>query len=169
MQLLDVTTSPNTNLLVRAWVSWELERLLVPLQVSPVYCLKSEVANILQTVTIISTATISHSGTGTGTGISTSHGTATTPTPTPGPCSADLLTDPLNCGACGVVCPSGTCSNGVCSSDLCNAQVCGGFTNCNPKNVSSSCSSHLLWHSTNCHLHRPNASASAPSRLPPMM
>lgn len=32
-------------------------------------------------------------------------------------CDADLLTDPMNCGACGTVCGSGLCYSGVCADD----------------------------------------------------
>jgi hypothetical protein len=33
-------------------------------------------------------------------------------------CSADVLTDPLNCGACGVVCQSGVCVDGMCAGAI---------------------------------------------------
>lgn len=32
-------------------------------------------------------------------------------------CTADVMTDPLNCGACGTVCGSGLCYSGVCADD----------------------------------------------------
>lgn len=69
----------------------------------------------------------------------TSYSTVTTTTSSKPPtttCSANLLTDPKNCGYCGHVCDSGVCNNGVCSSNQCERnQTCsGGFHTCGGSN-----------------------------------
>lgn len=33
-------------------------------------------------------------------------------------CTADTMTDPMNCGACGVVCDTGICIDGACAGDV---------------------------------------------------
>jgi len=47
-------------------------------------------------------------------------------------CTASILTDSQNCGACGKACAAGQiCENGVCSDGECDAQTCDtGFKNC---------------------------------------
>ncbi|CZR51943.1 uncharacterized protein PAC_01820 [Phialocephala subalpina] len=46
-------------------------------------------------------------------------------------CTANLLSDPANCGSCGNVCSFGICENGSCSSTACVAKTCGSFQTCN--------------------------------------
>lgn len=57
-------------------------------------------------------------------------------TSSPATCTANLLTDPLNCGQCGKICSTGTCDNGSCSSSQCpqNQTCVGGFKTCGNTN-----------------------------------
>ena len=73
------------------------------------------------------------SSTITSTRTSTTKTTQYSTTPT---CTADILSDPLNCGKCRRVCSSGKCQNGACGSAQCaNNQTCdGGFKNCGASN-----------------------------------
>jgi hypothetical protein len=46
-------------------------------------------------------------------------GTDADPTTPDAPvCTADVMTDPMNCGACGVVCITGLCAEGACVGDV---------------------------------------------------
>lgn len=59
--------------------------------------------------------------------------TSTVTTTASAPACTNTITDPKNCGKCGIVCPAGDeCKNGACSNTSCQSQTCdAGFSNCN--------------------------------------
>ncbi|KAF8864807.1 hypothetical protein BDZ45DRAFT_493924 [Acephala macrosclerotiorum] len=75
-----------------------------------------------------STVTITSNMTATTIVKATSPSTSSSSAPS---CTANLLTDPSNCGSCGTVCSSGVCENGSCNSTACVAKTCGSFQTCN--------------------------------------
>lgn len=66
-----------------------------------------------------------------------------------GPECDDLLSDPLNCGGCGVMCPSFANNTAQCVKGICATKCLDGFGDCdgNPLN---GCEAHVLDNPLNC-------------------
>jgi hypothetical protein len=65
-------------------------------------------------------------------------------------CEKPLLGDPLNCGACAVVCPTPRNATAICSSGVCGAGACQpGFADCD-RDPANACEVNLGFSTGNC-------------------
>jgi hypothetical protein len=65
------------------------------------------------------------------------------------PYCADPNTDPLNCGACGNVCPHGANSTAVCSAGTCSLTCAAGYGNCD-SNPANGCETNVTNNPMSC-------------------